>query len=425
MKIHVVGLGITEPACLTSAPQALLTNLTSDDLLIASERQLAMVKFNKAVQVRVLPKLVKLESLLLEAQTDRVSRVVVLASGDPLYYGIGAWLGRFVKAHSAVMSIQYYSNVSSIQGACERLGLSQQDVTVLSVHGRPLNSIRPHLQANKTLVLLTDQNSSPNHIAKEVVAAGLLASRLSVCERMGYKDEKVRHFEIGELLESPVSVDPLNVVVVFLAGQSVRFVSAPGIPDEYFVTDKGAGKGMITKREVRLAVLSYLQPNSGDIIWDIGAGCGGVSVELAYWQPKAQIYAVEHHDERLFCLRANQEQFGVSNNLTLIEGRAPQALAALPSPNKVFIGGSDGDLVPLLEQVWESLPQGGVLLVSCVTETTRFYTMQFSLQRANAQDCQELTRQLAVSKGEQLAGQNIFRPNLPVTLYQFTKVTGN
>jgi len=192
----------------------------------------------------------------------------------------------------------------------------------------------------------------------------------------------------------------------------------PGFEDQLFITGAEPGKGMITKREVRLAILSLLQPSHSDVIWDIGAGCGSVSVELAYWQAEAKIYALEHHQQRLACLRDNSEKFGVTENLSIVDGRAPEQLSSLPVANKVFIGGSDGELLPILTNAWQQLPDRGILVASAVTENTKFQLQQFA-DKLSEQQVETL--QIAVSKGARLAGQLMYKPNLPVVLYKFTK----
>ncbi|MBJ7553514.1 precorrin-6y C5,15-methyltransferase (decarboxylating) subunit CbiE [Marinomonas spartinae] len=421
MKIHVVGLGVAEQAILSEEAQSLLANLSAKDIVLGASRQHdTIAHYAHQAQRQALPKLTQLAELFGQWQTQGAEQVVVLASGDPLYYGIGAWLVRTFPFES----LCFYPNVSSVQVACHRLGLSLQNVHVVSLHGRPLASLRRHLQSNKTLVLLTDQYSQPKQIAQECSMAGMDHSEITVCEALGYTHEKVRTFVAKEGLENDAMFDPLNVIVVKTSQQTSIYPSAPGIPDVSFITDKGEGKGMITKREVRLAVLSYMNINQDDTVWDIGAGCGGVSVELAYWHPHSRIIAIEHHAERLACLRANQERFGVVQNLSIVAGRAPDALVDLSLPNKVFIGGSDGELCVLLESVWSILPLGGTLTVSAVTEETKYQVMQFVLQRDLKQDANEQSVQLSISKGERLAGQRMFRPNLPVSLFHFSKLSG-
>ena len=433
MPIHVIGLGVNQVAHLDEAAQAVLSSLSAHDVVLGAPRQHDTITHCAHLARREdLPKLSMLKEAFANWQSEGAKQVVVLASGDPLYYGIGAWLMRTF----SLENLHFYPNVSSIQVACHRLGLSLQDVQVVSLHGRPLASLRRHLQSNTTLVLLTDQYSQPQHIAEECIKAGLDKSEITVCEALGYEQEKVRTFSAKSLLDTEIDWDPLNVVVLKTSQQASLYPSSVGIPDTSFVTDKGDGKGMITKREVRLAILSYMNIQQGDTVWDIGAGCGGVSVEMAYWHPRSQIIAIEHHPDRLACLAANQDRFGVMQNLSIVAGRAPDVLVDLLAgnfftdnnaqhgrPNKAFIGGSDGELNALMTQVWELLPDDGSLMVSAVTEETKYQVMQFAQQRDQAQDADEQSLQVSITKGERLAGQRLFRPSLPVTLYHFRKYT--
>ena len=417
VKVHVLGLGVQQQALLGANAQAALLEA---DCVMGSARQLDTVAHYTADAVTaLLPSLKDLPQTLQQLSDDGVQQLVILASGDPLYYGIGAWLRRQLEANL----LQFHPAVSSVQAACHLLGLSLQDVSVLSIHGRPLAILRTQLQANRTLVLLTDKHSHPQAIAQECVAAGLDESYLHVCEDLGYPQQKVRRFRAQELANASLDFSPLNVVVIETSKQTSFFPSAPGIEDDKFVTDKGEGKGMITKRDMRVAILSYLDLAPQDLVWDIGAGCGGVSVELSYWQPEAKIVALEHNAARFACLTANRERFGVLANLTLIEARAPEALASLPDPTKVFIGGSDGDLALILNLAWQRLPLNGVLVATAVTENTKSALLLFADQRAAEQDGQMTSVQYAISKAESLAGQHLYRPNLPVTLFHFIKIT--
>lgn len=422
LQIHIIGLGVNAKANLDESAQAALANLSEQDIVLGSPRQHDTIStYSHVGKVCDLPKLTQLEKDFETWQQQGAKQVAVLASGDPLFYGIGAWLMRtFSKTQ-----LSFYPNVSSIQAACHRLGLSLQDVQVVSLHGRPLVSLRRYLTANQALVLLTDQYSQPQHIAQECVKAGLNESEIMVCEALGYEKERVRSFTVNELINNEIAFDPLNVVFVKTSQEISFYPASPGIPDANFVTDKGDGKGMITKREVRLAILSYMNIEDGDTVWDIGAGCGGVSVELAYWHPRSRVVAIEHHPERIACLTANQERFGVVQNLSIVAGRAPDVLVDLASqidtPNKVFIGGSDGELSDLMTQVWARLPAGGSLMVSAVTEDTKWQVIQFAQIREAAKDADEQSLQVSVARGERLAGQRLYRPSLPVTLFHFTK----
>ncbi|WP_094708520.1 precorrin-6y C5,15-methyltransferase (decarboxylating) subunit CbiE [Hahella sp. CCB-MM4] len=426
--IHIIGLGVSEQPELSSAA---LSALNRAGWVIGSSRQLKIVEsLLQDQQTLILPPLVELPRHLDEleqvealAQAEKMAQdktarpIVVLASGDPLYYGIGKWF----KRHFPSERLRFYPAVSSIQAACHALGLALQDVEVLSLHGRPLQGIRTALKANKTLVVLTDKHSQPSILAQECIAAGFDESHLSVCESLGYSEQRIRHFTARELAVMDEAFDPLHVTVINCQGRGGFLPEFPGIQDDRFITGEEPGKGMITKREVRLNILSLLQPGNDDVIWDIGAGCGSVAIELAYWNERCRVFAIEHHPERLQHLEANRQRFGVVSNLKIQAGHAPEVLTDLPSPSKVFIGGSDGRLSELLALCWDQLPVGGILAASAVTENTRYQLIEFMEQRNLIHDAHMETLQIAVSRGGSLAGQLLYRPALPVTLFRFVK----
>ena len=423
MAIHVIGLGAAEQAVLTAnAMQA----LDRSQIIIGSPRQLETVaiylgddsEFTAQPRLIELPKLSELKELLAELSNQQVS---ILASGDPLYFGIGRWLSK----QNEISELYFYPGVSSIQAACHKLGLSLQDCDAISLHGRPVETLRSLIRHNQTLVILTDKHSQPKRLAQECFDMGYHAAKITVCEDLGYEKEQIRSFSIEELLTDSTAISNLTFsdlqVTVIETGISQMMPQFPGFNDELFITGKEAGKGLITKREVRLAVLSLLQPSRGDVAWDVGAGCGGIAVEWAYWNKAGQVHAIEHNDQRFDCLQQNTQRFGVVDNLIAIQGRAPAVLDSLPQANKIFIGGSDGEMSELLTFCWMQLPVNGVLVVSAVMENTKQQLLTFRDELLMVGSATIETSQIAISRGEELAGQLVYRPNLPVTLFRFQK----
>ena len=418
-NIVVIGLGISQPPQLSHQAKAAIA---ACNCLMGSPRQLESVievQGNAQQQRLALPKLDQIAEHI-----KAFENVVILASGDPLLFGIGKYLQQQFgdKVGNKVICM---SGVSSLQGACEITGLSLQDAILVSLHGRPLSNLNRHLQPQRNLLILTDQHSHPQAIAQALVKANLGASVVHVCERLGYQDQRYQQFtanELAKLAQAKQSFADLHVTLVQTKGRGGVMPNFPGIPDTHFETGNEAGQGLLTKREVRLAILSLLQAGPGETGWDIGAGCGGVAVEWAYWNASGQVYAIEHHPARLTCLKANQEKFGVSTNLHIVEGRAPDVLHDLPPPDKVFVGGSGGDMDAILALVWQQLKPGGRLLASAVTEQTKANLWRFgdTLKQDNGLKHSEFM-QLAVSRGDQLAGQDLLRPALPITLICWDK----
>lgn len=439
--IHIVG--VTQPTDLMGGG---LQAVQQASAIIGSERQLDIVKPHLMTKARIslhaLPKLTELNFLIDELTSSRENsqpqRIVVLASGDPLYYGIGRWFSNNFDNDGLV----FHPAISSIQMACHRLALSLQDVTVISVHGRPLATLRTKLKNKASLVILTDKNSNPHALAQECLETGFEQSTIIVLENLSYPHERIRTFSVGQLLAGvELDFDPLHVSVIKVKaianietrvkqgekkqseGKKPDFVlpEFPGIPDASYITGAEAGKGMITKREVRLCILSLLQPANQDTIWDIGAGCGGVAVELSFWNDSTQVYAVECHKERLEHLHANQQRFGVVKNLHIISGTAPECLPELPRPNKVFIGGSGGNMAELLASIWPLLPDGGLMVVSAVVSNTKQALFDFSKQLPANEMAEVEVVEVSVKRGQLIDGALDYTPKLPVEVFKFTK----
>lgn len=415
-RIHVVGLGVETGGRLGSVAEAALRGTSA---IIGTERHLKWLCSMTRTTRDSWPPMITLSKI---AQLDTLlaghdGEVAVLASGDPLFFGIGRRLSR----QYPLSRLTFHGALSSIQTACSRLGLSLQDCTVVSLHGRPVHTLNRHMRPGRTLLILTDQDSTPERLAGICIAAQLEQSTLWVCERLGYDDEKIHRIDVnGFDMEAARSFAGLNVSVLQLRGRGGIIPAFPGIRDTDFVTDGEPGAGMISKRETRLQILSLLQTGSHDLVWDVGAGCGGVATELALWHPDATVIAVERHAARLRCIRANRERFGVFN-VEVVDGDAPAALESAPDPDRVFIGGSAGRLPLLLDYCWQRLVPGGLLVASAVTGTSREclrgFCVRQDIARAESVD-------IAVSRGRLRTGEWKNERKRPVSLFRIFKSGG-
>lgn len=402
--VHVIGMGMDAGAL----GHAARTALERAELIIGTTSHLAPFS-ELSAEKHPYPSPMSGLSVLLRANAGR--RIALLASGDPLFFGIGTTLLRHLPPEQMV----FHPNVSSVQAAFARLGRPWQQAQWVSLHGRPLTGLRAALQANRLYALLTDRDSSPVAIARALVDTGFGESGLWVAEDLGAANERFRPFRAVELADADTEFSPLNVIIVETRGPGGVLPEFPGIPDERFSTGAEPGKGLLSKREVRLTILSLLASRAGEIGWDVGAGCGGVSVEWARWNPHGEVHAIEVHPERLEHLGINRERFGVVANLHIVPGRAPEVLAELPDPHAVFIGGSSGSLREMLDAVWARLQPGGRLVASAVTEDSRVDLHTFVGDRAA-----EWT-ELSIARSERLAGQRVMRPYLPVLLMKLEK----
>ncbi len=330
--------------------------------------------------------------------------ICVLASGDPFHYGIGAVLARRIDTREMVV----LPAPSAFSLAAARLGWSLQDTVQMSVHGRDLHLVRPHLQPGARLLLLTSDGDGPAALAELLAKNGFGGSRLTVLEALGGERERVRSATANNY--NLDAVEALNTVALEVeAGRDARVITrAAGLPDGLFEHD-----GQITKREIRALTLSSLAPRGGELLWDVGAGAGSVAIEWMLADPSMRAIAIEQRPERAARIRHNAAALGVPG-LEVVEGAAPAVLAKLAPPNAVFIGGGATD-TGVLEAAIQPLPSGGRLVVNAVTLETE--AMLFS-RRATLGG--EITR-IAVTRAAPLGEKTAWQPAMPVTQWVWTK----
>ena len=294
-----------------------------------------------------------------EVLAQRGRQICVLASGDPFVYGVGAALARRIDpAETLVVPAP-----SAFSLAAARLGWALPDTAQVSLHGRALDLVRPHLQPGMRVLALTSDGDTPAELARLMAKSGFGASHIIVLEALGGIRERIRattaaRFDFHE-------VNDLNVVAIEVkAGSDARVIArAPGLPDAMFEHD-----GQITKREIRAVALSSLAPRRGELLWDIGAGSGSVAIEWMLADSSLRAIAIERRPDRAARIHRNAAMFGVPG-LEIVEGEAPTALERLPLPDAIFIGGGAGHH-NTLDTATSVLRTGGRLVVNAVTLET-------------------------------------------------------
>ncbi len=340
-----------------------------------------------------------------EVLSHRGRQVCVLASGDPFHYGVGATLARRIDAREMLV----VPAPSAFSLAAARLGWSLPEIALLSVHGRALDLIRPHLQPGARILALTSDGEGAAALAKLLADVGFGTSRLTVLEALGGPRERIRAttaagYDLG-------AVDALNIVAIEVeAAPGARVIArTPGLADDLFEHD-----GQITKREVRAVTLSSLAPRRGELLWDIGAGSGAVAIEWMLADPLLmRAIAIERHAERAARIRRNAAAFGVPG-LEVVEGIAPMALQKLAPPEAIFIGGGVG--VPgVIEAAIDALHSRGRLVVNAVTLETEAMLIDRHKNLGG-----ELMR-IAIARAAPLGGKTGWRAAMPVTQWMWTK----
>lgn len=362
-SILVVGLSAGGAG---SLPAALAQRILAADLLVGGQRHLS---YFPAFQGDTLTIGAEVDSVAQRLQRALAAgqQAVVLASGDPLCYGIGASLRRYFPAEA----LEIIPAPTAFQLAFAALSEPWSEAALLSAHARPLADVVAGALAAPKAAILTDNNQTPAVIAGALLAAGLLPnSPCAICQNLGSSDQQIVYAVLNEVNRQEYA--PLNVFVVWNKRAEEHFPlprilslskgHPPGLPDDAFSTSAG----QITKREIRLLSLAELALGPGEVMWDIGAGSGAVGIEAARSQPLARVFAVEKRAGMCAHIEQNLQRFPAPN-LHLTRGRAPQALLDWPDPRAVFIGGSGGQLEVIIRQVQQRLQPRGRLVINLAT----------------------------------------------------------
>lgn len=319
------------------------------EVLVGGNRQLAFFPEYTGEKVVIEGGLAKLVERL---QTETRS-VVILASGDPLFYGIGSYL-------SSKIEIEIYPYVSSIQLAFARMGERWQDAYVTSVHGRSLKGLAQRIDGREKIAILTDEENSPNRIAQYLLSYGMTEYKAFIAENLGSENERCRYMELDKMKDAEFS--SLNVVVLQKTAEGPSW--SIGIDDEAFIQRKPE-KGLITKKEIRTLSISSLCLKKDSVVWDIGTCTGSVAIEAAKIAREGQIFAIEKNEGDLENCRQNLAKFRV--DATVVQGKAPEGLDTFPDPDAVFIGGTAGGMDAILDICCSRLKENGRIVLNAVT----------------------------------------------------------
>lgn len=333
----------------------------------ASQRHHALLAGLDIHRIAIAP----LEDMIFElAVALQSGDVAVLASGDPLCFGIA----RILIERFGTERVQVFPALSAVQLACARFKIPWDDLPVLSLHGRAPDLLAGRILAQPRVLLLTDQQRSPTRIAADLLA--LLAEhgdadrirRMSVrvAENLGWPEERLWLGSLEEAARTQFA-DP-NLMLI---EQEAAEAEPPGAACVFGLQEDeiSHARGLITKDEVRAVILHRLRLPASGVFWDIGGGSGSISVEAARLCPELAVHVVEQKEEGQRNIRANIVRYGLYN-ITLICGQAPEVFALLPAPDRIFIGGSRGLLAEIIAPCAQRLVKGGRLVVSAVLQNT-------------------------------------------------------
>ena len=388
--ITLIGIGPGGPESLTIQAKKTIERA---DLLMGADRMLSALPESGAERIAVyLP-----DEILSVLETRHPRTPCVLYSGDPGFWSGASLLVRRLEEKN--IPFRVLPGLSSVQVLAARLGRDWKDWTFLSAHGQ-YPDILSRLKAGRPVFCLTGGKDGPAALCRQLTDAGLGDLTITVGEDLSYPGERVTTASAGSLTERTFA--PLNVVLAESAEHCPS--RTPGLPDSAFLR----GDTPMTKQEVRAVLLSKLAVRPSDVCWDIGAGTGSVSVELALCGK--EVWAVEQDAEACALIRKNRTKF-CAWNLRLVQGRAPEALDALPPPDKVFVGGSEGQLRPILRAACEKNPNLRVCISAITLETAHE-----AMEELSALGLEPEAVQLSVSRTRRAGRKHLLLAQNPVFL---------
>jgi precorrin-6Y C5,15-methyltransferase (decarboxylating) len=417
-QIHILGLEADGAARL--APDR-IESICAADFLAGGERHLRHFPHTRGERFVLKNNLTQLVDELrrrLPAQ-----RCVVLASGDPLFYGVG----RYLAEAFGPQTLRVEPAVSSMQLAFARVGLPWQDAALASIHGRDLRATLLPLLGRPRIGLFTQDGDSPAAVARFLLQRGLVDYEAAVGDNLGTAEERVSAWLSVEVMADR-QFEPLNYLILQrcsspdrLALEERNRALVPGVPDDVFQRPP-KGREVMTRQEVRAVLLSKLTgpTEPGDTAWDIGTGLGTVAVEIAVLRRHIDVLAVERNPIRARFAHANRARFG-AYNIRVVEGAAPEVLEGeTERPRMVFIGGSGDRLPAILDQAGERLHEGGRLLAHFVT----LEHLTLMLERLRAWRWPFEVAEIHVARSDTLAGLTGLRPQRGVFLVYADKPAG-
>jgi precorrin-6Y C5,15-methyltransferase (decarboxylating) len=352
--VKVIGIGDNRDSLLPLYRQW----IEESELLVGGERHLSFFPNYQGETLPIKGGLSALVTRIAEAK----KKTVVLASGDPLFYGIGSYLAK-------KLPVEIYPNLSSIQQAFAKMQESWQDCTFLSVHGRSMKGLVQKIDGRDKVCLLTDEENNPAVIANYLLSFGVTEYRAFVAENLGGERERTRWLTLEEMADEEYA--PLNLVVLKRCAEAPHWPL--GIADEEF-SQRKPDKGLITKKEVRVLSLAAMGLKSDSVVWDIGTCTGSMAIEAARICRDGAVFAIEKNEADLENCRENMRKF--RTDFTVVHGRAPVGLEDFADPDAVFIGGSGGEMKELLHICCTRLKPGGRIVLNAATIETLYEATQ-------------------------------------------------
>nr|WP_209945757.1 precorrin-6y C5,15-methyltransferase (decarboxylating) subunit CbiE [Rhizobium halophytocola] len=400
--LTVIGIGDNGLASLTPEAQSLVWQ--AETIVLGERLETVLTGSNLPDLKRVLNWSAGFRDTLDEVLKLRGTPVTVLATGDPMHFGIGATLRRYLPARE----MRVLPSPSAFSLAAARLGWPLQHVAQISLHGRPVAHLARHILPGARILSLTGDRNTVLDVADMLVANGFGGSVLSILEHMGGAKERIIRRTALDLANQRPEVSDFYTLAIDCAADGPVLSPIPGLPDDAFRHD-----GQLTKSEIRAVTLSLLKPHPNALLWDVGAGCGSISIEWLRCGMGLEAIAIESKPKRIGLIEQNAYLLGTPD-LQLVEGLAPDALTDLPDPDRIFIGGGINH-EGVFETCWEALKPGGILVANAVTVEG-----EGQIAYLHSVHGGELVR-LQVSRAGPVGRFSGWKPLMPVTIWSVVK----
>jgi precorrin-6Y C5,15-methyltransferase (decarboxylating) len=392
--VTIIGMGMT-PQDLTGEH---LKIIEEAEILIGGKRLLGYFGHCSAQKKTIDKNLAGLIDFIKDRRASR--SIVVLASGDPLFFGIGARLVTALGGENVVI----YPNISSVAAAFARIKEPWSNVPVVSLHGRHNEgALLRVLEKENVVAVLTDPKNSPDRLSQRLIEEDFINFKICVLESLGTTEERFNWYRLDRAA-AMAFVDP-NLVILKRSSEDPIGINALhlGMPDNYYHHQQG----LITKSEIRAVTLSKLRLLKDHVMWDLGAGSGSISIEASLLVPLGKVFALEKKPERIQQIEVNKRRFGIKN-LEIVQTVLPEGLEGLPRPDRIFIGGGGRDLENIITAAAVCLKPNGLMVVNTVlmqnlqTATENLKALDFKISQAQVQ----VSRSREMPWGDRLEAQN-------------------
>ncbi len=375
-----------------------IEEINSSDVIFSGHRNLELLNINSKNVIFI----EKFENFIknFESAFKEGKKISVIASGDPLFFGIGS----YITANYPKDSIEIHPCISSAQVAMSRVDMDYKDIKFISLHGRDLKGTAQIVRNSAKIMFFTDGKNTPGAIGKYLLDFNIDNYYAYVFENLGYKNERIKQIDIKNLQNEEFS--DLNLLLLVR-----KCKKQYSLEDKFFEKENNN----ITKLEIREISISDLDVENGNILWDIGSGSGAVSISATFKNPGIKVFAIERESERCNNIEKNIKKF--SADINIIKGVAPEILDSLPDPDRIFIGGSGGSMDKIIKTSISRIKEGGIIIINIAT----LESLSTAIETLENMNLKFNVKHVSISISGKAGKYNVMKPLDPVYIIKVKK----